>query len=106
MDDGTMGTPTIVIVDLPPTELADRLDEAMAIYVTAMGYPPGSGRQRGSHVRKHAGYDAFRFRAAVHPGGQMLGFGYGYTCLPGQWWHDLVRKAVGRGGERWLTSAF
>ena len=29
----------------------------------------------------------------------VIGFGYGYTSLPGQWWHDLVRRAVGRPGR-------
>jgi len=105
MDHGAANS-TIVIVNLPPDRLDDRLDEAMDIYVAAMGYPRGSAKQRGLHVRKHAGYDSFRFRAAVNPGGRMLAFGYGYTCLPGQWWHDLVTKAVGRRGGSWLDHAF
>jgi ribosomal protein S18 acetylase RimI-like enzyme len=36
----------------------------------------------------------------------MLGFGYGYTSLPGQWWHDLVRRAIAGDASPWLDSAF
>ncbi|MCW2541346.1 MAG: N-acetyltransferase [Frankiales bacterium] len=95
-----------MIIDVPPFDLPSRLDEAMAIYVAAMNYHPGSGRQRADHVLRHMELQAFRFRIALDADGRMLGFGYGYTSLPGQWWHDLVRKAVGRGYGEWLDSAF
>jgi ribosomal protein S18 acetylase RimI-like enzyme len=36
----------------------------------------------------------------------MLAFGYGYTSLPGQWWHDLVRRAIGGNADEWLHNAF
>jgi ribosomal protein S18 acetylase RimI-like enzyme len=98
---------SVVIVDVPPAMLKDRLGEAMAIYVAAMRYPPGSGIQRGAHVLKHAEFDAFRCRAAIDGNGIMLGFGYGYTSVAGQWWHDLVRKAIGRSAsQEWLDYAF
>lgn len=97
---------TITIVDVPRYDLPARLTEAMAIYVAAMGYPSGSGAQRGTHMLRHAGFDAFRCRAALNTEGTMLGFGYGYTSLPGQWWHDLVRRAIGADTAHWLGSAF
>jgi ribosomal protein S18 acetylase RimI-like enzyme len=107
MGDGRQApAPTIMIVDIPPAAMRGRLDEAMAIYVAAMGYPPGSGAQRGVHALKHTAYDAFRCRAALNSNGQMLGFGYGYTSMPGQWWHDLVLRAVGKTGSHWLDHAF
>ncbi|MDQ2838924.1 MAG: GNAT family N-acetyltransferase [Actinomycetota bacterium] len=95
-----------MIIDLPPAEIRSRLAEAMAIYVAAMGYSPVSGSQRGAHVLKHAELDSFRCRAALDDRGVMLGFGYGYTSLPGQWWHDLVRRAVKQDAATWLSSAF
>jgi ribosomal protein S18 acetylase RimI-like enzyme len=97
---------TITIVDVPRSGLPARLAEAMAIYVSAMGYPPGSGAQRGTHMLRHAGFDSFRCRAALNADGRMLGFGYGYTSLPGQWWHDLVRRAIAGESGYWLGSAF
>lgn len=98
--------PAVMVVNVPPAEIRGRLAEAMAIYVAAMGYSPISGTQRGVHVLRHAEYDSFRCRAALDSQGTMLAFGYGYTSLPGQWWHDLVRRAVKQNTDRWLSRAF
>ncbi len=97
---------TNVVVDVTPEMLPELVNEAMAIYVAAMGYPPGTGRQRAAHVLAHADYDSFVFRAAMNGHGRLTGFGYGYTSLRGQWWHDLVRKAIGPTREAWLDNAF
>ena len=83
------------------------LDEAMAIYVRAMRYPDHTGAQRAVSARKHADFDGFACRAAVTDDGTVVGFGYGYTTRPGQWWHDLVRRALVREqAEGWLDDAF
>lgn len=95
-----------MIVNIPPAGIRERLAEAMAIYVSAMGYAPISGSQRGVHVMRHAELDSFRCRAALDNRGVMLAFGYGYTSLPGQWWHDLVRRAVRQDSDYWLGNAF
>jgi ribosomal protein S18 acetylase RimI-like enzyme len=107
MDERT-GLPAaaVLIVDLPAHQVPDRLAEAMRIYVQAMGYPPGSGSQRGVHMLRHAKLSHFRCRLAQDSHGDMLGFGYGYTSLPGQWWHDLVRRAVREDADYWLREAF
>jgi ribosomal protein S18 acetylase RimI-like enzyme len=84
-----------------------RLDDAMSIYVQAMGYPQHTGTQRAVSARKHARLDGFACRAAVTVDGALVGFGYGYTTRPGQWWHDLVRRALVREhAESWLDNAF
>lgn len=95
-----------MLVDITPDRLPDVIGEAMAIYVAAMGYAPITGKQRASHVLAHAHYDSFRFRAAVNEHSRLIGFGYGYTSSPGQWWNDLVRRAVGRQRASWLDHAF
>ncbi|WP_375498210.1 GNAT family N-acetyltransferase [uncultured Jatrophihabitans sp.] len=83
------------------------LDDAMRIYVEAMRYPNHTGTQRAVSARKHAGLSGFACRAAVTEDGELVGFGYGYTTRPGQWWHDLVRRALVReGSESWLENAF
>jgi ribosomal protein S18 acetylase RimI-like enzyme len=87
-------------------ELTGRMPEAMAIYAAAMGYSPSTGRQRGVHALRHTRLDSFRCQAALDRTGRMVAFGYGYTSLPGQWWHDLVARAVGRSGAPWLDYAF
>lgn len=90
-----------------PSEFSRRLDEAMAIYATAMHYPAGTAAQRGISARKHTRIEGFACRAAVDEQGNLVGFGYGYTSRPGQWWHDLVRRAVSRETAReWLADAF
>lgn len=84
-----------------------RVDEAMQIYVRAMRYIPETGVQRAVSARKHVRLDGFAARGAVLDDGTLVGFGYGYTTRAGQWWHDLVRRAVPREvGASWLRDAF
>jgi ribosomal protein S18 acetylase RimI-like enzyme len=96
----------VAVVTVTSTDLRIRLNEAMDIYVAAMGYAPFSGTQRGVHALKHAEFDSFACRAALDANGAMLAFGYGYTSLPGQWWNDLVRRAIGSNQLSWLANAF
>jgi ribosomal protein S18 acetylase RimI-like enzyme len=84
-----------------------RVDEAMRIYVRAMRYPDHTGVQRAVSARKHVSLDGFACRAAVLEDDTLVGFGYGYTTKPGQWWHDLVRRALDEQAAReWLVNAF
>jgi ribosomal protein S18 acetylase RimI-like enzyme len=88
-------------------QFAQHLDEAMSIYVAAMGYSPGAGHQRALTARNHVHNAGFACRAAVLDDGTLVGFGYGYTTVPGQWWHDLVRRALSAElAAEWLSSAF
>ncbi len=84
-----------------------RLDDAMRIYQLAMKYPEHTGVQRGVSARKHTVNAGFACRAAVVEDGTLVGFGYGYTTAPGQWWHDLVRRALSRpAADEWLVDSF
>lgn len=88
-------------------QFATRVDDAMRIYVRAMRYADHTGMQRAVSARKHAALDGFASRAAIDQDGRLVGFGYGYTTKPGQWWHDLVRRAMDRdAAAEWLTDAF
>jgi ribosomal protein S18 acetylase RimI-like enzyme len=88
-------------------QFADRVDDAMRIYVRAMRYPDHTGAQRAVSARKHVTLDGFTCRAALLDDGTLVGFGYGYTTKPGQWWHDLVRNAVDDHiAHEWLNDAF
>ncbi len=88
-------------------QFAHRVEDAMGIYVQAMGYPDYTGSQRGVSARRHADLDGFACRAALTDQDRLVGFGYGYTTARGQWWHDLVRRALVReGNEGWLDDAF
>ncbi|HEX8498912.1 MAG TPA: GNAT family N-acetyltransferase [Actinomycetales bacterium] len=59
-----------------------------------------------SHFAAHA--ERPRFRAvAVHEGGELAGFGYGYEEQPGSWWRARVEPALDRvGAARLLDGAF
>ncbi len=57
------------------------------------------GRTR---LRRHSERADFRFVGAF-AGGELLGFVYGYTGAPGQWWYDRVARALDRDARReWL----
>jgi ribosomal protein S18 acetylase RimI-like enzyme len=88
-------------------EVGKRVNEAMRIYATAMGYPKHAADQRAVTARRHVENHGFACRAAVLADGTLIGFGYGYTTTPGQWWHDLVKRALGKElAPQWLTDAF
>jgi len=88
-------------------QLAQRINEAMAIYVVAMNYPTYAGAQRSVTAQGHASYPGFACRAALRADGRLVGFAYGYTSAAGQWWHDLVRRAVtDEIAAGWLRDAF
>jgi ribosomal protein S18 acetylase RimI-like enzyme len=95
------------VITWTPDDFALHLDEAMRIYVRAMNYPPHAASQRAVTARRHTGHHGFASRAAVLEDGTVVGFGYGYTTVPGQWWHDLVRRALDkRNIADWLDDAF
>jgi len=88
-------------------QLAARINEAMGIYVLAMKYPGYAAAQRSVTARRHTSNHGFACRAAVRADGTLVGFGYGYTTSPGQWWHDLVRRAMRPELiPEWLPDAF
>jgi ribosomal protein S18 acetylase RimI-like enzyme len=89
------------------SQFAARVDEAMDIYVRAMQYPGYTGSQRAVTARRHTANEGFACRAALDADDTLIGFGYGYTTRPGQWWHDLVNKALTReAAANWLTQSF
>ena len=98
---------TVSVESWTPRQFAGHLDEAMAIYVQAMNYPRYTGAQRAVTARRHTANEGFACKAAVDDTGTLIGFGYGYTTRPGQWWHDLVRRAMdAETAATWLVDAF
>jgi len=95
------------VVNWSGRDFLARVDDAMRIYVRAMRYPDHTGAQRAVSARKHVMLPGFACRAAVLADETLVGFGYGYTTRPGQWWHDLVRRAVDAPtAAAWLGDAF
>jgi ribosomal protein S18 acetylase RimI-like enzyme len=94
------------VVTWTSEQFAGRVEDAMRIYAAAMQYPPHAAVQRAVTGRRHAFHTGFACRAAVLEDGTLVGFGYGYTTRAGQWWHDLVRRALPPESGKWLVNAF
>jgi len=104
-------TTSLHYTQLSADEFRTRLREALAIYVDAMRYPPGTAEQRAPMWLTHALREGWRCIAALDADGTMLGIAYGYRGAPGQWWHEQVRRGlVSTGGEQfadgWLGDYF
>lgn len=90
-----------------PEQLATRADEAIDVLAEAMGY--GLEMREGSRRQliEHLTMPGFRAVAILGPVADIVGFGYGYLCRPGQWWRDWVAGAmpVVADRRRWLDHA-
>jgi ribosomal protein S18 acetylase RimI-like enzyme len=120
-----------------PAEFGERLDTVIDIYAAAMRPPAEQITGRTSIMRNHATYPLFQcyfaelrdfssmssLLAAPAPAGagaaepdpgllpRVVGFAYGFHGAPGQWWHDVVHRALEeRAGceaaHAWLGDAF
>ena len=101
------------LVPLSSVELADHLGEALDVYVAAMGYPPGTARQRRNLWLEHSRRPGWRCTGWLDPGGHLIGIAYGYSGGHGQWWFEEVRRGLAaRGMSReigqpdWLRDYF
>ncbi|GFG69828.1 N-acetyltransferase [Mycolicibacter senuensis] len=106
-----------MLIDLSPHDMADRLSEALRVYVTAMEYPPGTENQRASMWLDHTRRRGWRAVAALQDGdtgsgAELLGIAYGYCGAPDQWWQQQVVAGLHRRGiprpdiQRLTTSYF
>jgi ribosomal protein S18 acetylase RimI-like enzyme len=76
--------------------LAELVGQVVDVWANAHGLGRASATRRefgGDRVPRHAGRDGFEFLGAFDPGGRLVGFVYGYTGAPGQWWYDRVAAA-------------
>jgi ribosomal protein S18 acetylase RimI-like enzyme len=87
-------------------ELIARLDDVLAVYATAMQYPPEVADLRRGFVAAHTQRAEFRAVATLD-GDRLIGFGYGYRSRPGQWWHEQVRAGLDAATYgAWMTDCF
>jgi GNAT superfamily N-acetyltransferase len=91
------------------------LPMAAHIYGAAMQRAPELVVQRREIMQSHLGRQGFAAVVALDQAAGdngLVGFGYGYRGRPGEWWHDVVARALagsplGRtGSRRWLDDAF
>ncbi|WP_241661352.1 GNAT family N-acetyltransferase [Thermomonospora catenispora] len=93
-----------------------RLSPILDIYAAAMSPPPDQLPGRRAIMERHAQYPRFRAllaetRRPLRWGGVLQGFAYGFHGEPGQWWHDVVHRALTEKGgsahaEEWLGDSF
>lgn len=86
--------PARQLVEFSPASLTGRLDEALHLYVAAMGYPPGTARHRRPLWLDHTRRAGWRGVGWVDEDERLLGVAYGYTGGPGQWWYEEVRRGL------------
>jgi ribosomal protein S18 acetylase RimI-like enzyme len=95
------------IVPWNARDLTRRLDDVIAVYGQAMGYPADLLVTRRGYIASHVHRRGFVAIASLDTTGTLLGFGYGYTSEPGQWWHDQVRAAIRpEHRDAWLANCF
>jgi ribosomal protein S18 acetylase RimI-like enzyme len=88
------------------------LPEVADVYGAAFAAPPYSRTDAdvanfAATFRRHGQRREFRMLGARAPGGPLLGFSYGYTAEPNQWWYDVVARALSREARAyWLRDAF
>jgi len=105
----TTAPPRHRLVELGPGGLADRLSEALHVYVSAMGYPPSTARSRRNLWLDHVRRPGWRAVGWLDAGGNLLGIAYGYTGARGQWWFEEVRRGLRDAGSKqqaWLGDYF
>jgi GNAT superfamily N-acetyltransferase len=97
------------LVELSAEQLTGRLAEALHIYVSAMGYPPGTARQRRTLWLEHLGRPDWRAVGWLDSNDGLLGITYGYGGRGGQWWFEEVKRGLRDAGpeaQLWLQDYF
>lgn len=89
-----MSSETARFVELTPAEFRGRLTESLTVYMNAMRYPKGTAAHRQPMWLAHMLRDGWRNVVALDADGSLVGLAYGYRGLPGQWWHEQVRKGL------------
>ena len=97
------------LIDLSPTDMAQRLHDALSVYVDAMRYPRGTEGQRAAMWLEHTRRHGWKAVAAVETdgageptelaGARLLGIAYGYCGAPDQWWQQQVVAGLHRIGK-------
>ncbi len=103
---------TLEIAKAGPKQIESLDGQMQRVYLAAFSLPPYREgetdvvRFRESLMR-HNRRDGFSCVIAKDDEHGVVGFGYGYTSKPGQWWRDVVEEGLGKEkGKNWLSDAF
>ena len=87
--------------------VADSIVVAAQIYGEAMHRPPELVVQRREIMSAHVHRAGFVGALATDDNACTVGFCYGYHGQAGDWWHDVVARAIGRrDAADWLSDSF
>ena len=79
------------------TVVGELAGEVVDVWASAHGLAAAHATRRefgGERLPRHAGREDFRFVGAFASDRRLVGFVYGYTGAPGQWWYDRVAAAL------------
>jgi ribosomal protein S18 acetylase RimI-like enzyme len=97
--------PAVAVID--HNAFAALVASAAHVYGVAMQRSPELVVQRREIIQSHLHRRGFVAVIANDDAGELAAFGYGYRGRPGEWWHDVVAKSLGRTqARRWLGDAF
>jgi len=105
----TAAPPRYRLVELDHEALAERLGEALDVYVCAMGYASSTGRARRPLWLEHSRRPGWRAVGGVARSGELVAVAYGYHGGPGQWWFEEVHgglQATAPDRQGWLVDYF
>ncbi len=86
----------VSIADLFPQQVTARLDDVVRVHLQMFYLPLLAGPGFTAMLTEHAAREGFRLCAALgEQTRQMVGFGYGFTGLPGQPYRDALADAMG-----------
>ncbi|GAA2963814.1 MULTISPECIES: GNAT family N-acetyltransferase [Streptomycetaceae] len=98
------GAPDILV---GPLDLAEHVDEALAVQAVAFGLSQDEIDVRRHIVLRHLDHPQARALGATTPAGRLVGFVYGLPNNRAHWWSTVVEPYLrATGSERWLDDSF
>ena len=97
---------------LTPDEAQSLRPELVNIYRAAFGMPPHNETESqlmrfARALPDHIECAGFKICVGKNSERQIIGFAYGYTGQPGQWWYDSVARGLGeKRSAEWQSDCF
>jgi len=105
--------PSVMVSPLGAGDLPGVATGIVDVYRAAFSAPPyhrgeDDVRDFAESLERHASFTGFQAVVAwTDPGDAIVGFAYGYTLAPGQWWYEQVVSVLGpEDASATLTGAF
>ncbi|WP_406103632.1 GNAT family N-acetyltransferase [Streptomyces sp. NBC_01003] len=95
------------VVTIGPLDLAEHVDEALAVQAYAFGLSDDEIAVRRQIVLRHLTYPGARALGAHTEGGRLVGFVYGMPNDRAHWWSTVVEPYLRtRALDQWLDDSF